>query len=829
MATKCFDEVVKELTKLGKDIPDDELNQILRDMDTLKESAIDDGDFRHKATQYIIDNKALRTNARHERLISLRLISERESFYDTLDLDAKDQRDAIIAKIGGLTRVLKGGNESASLFGKALKAKIGGDLINQLEEKNLLKIFKSGELEKQIMVEKWELKPGGRPGISGSPEAREIAELLRNVDKVLMDEHAKVGVFIHELEGRIMSQTHDSNKLRHAGKDSELAFQTWKGDIDSKLDGERTFGIDHLDPKFREKFLRNAYNDIVFGKNQIADGTQLSDEMIFVSKGSQNLSKKATFHRKLHFKSAEDFYDYNQAYGRKDLLDSVVGSISQQSKNIGLMKYFGSNPGRAVDQDIARAISKLEKAGKFEDAQIFRKKYVPKIQNVLKEAQGLTNIPAEGLVAKTGRYIRASQTMSKLGSSVFAAVSDLATSASILRASTGEGFLGSHWKNFSEFMSLIPPGNRKEWAKKLMVFTDEYMGEAWSRFDPVDNLSAPGALAKAERTFFKLNGLSTQTAIGRTAVAKVFAGELGDFSTSRFSDLPKRVSANLSRYGIGDTEWKTLKKSVETIGGNRFITPEGINKLDLPLKQKQDVQMKLISYLTDHAEIGVPEPGIRDRAKLVMGTDPNEPIGIFLRMLAQLRTFPITMHSVMSRIVLSDPDVAAKTFLKGAATTQGIKLVAGTVASGTILGYVGMSARELSRGFTPPDPTDPVVIMDSFLRSGAGGLYADFVLGEYHKRGRSLIKDVAGPTLGQADDVARIMAGAARGEDVSADFFRLTRSNLPGQNLFWLRGTLDYYILDDMQEGLSPGFKRRRQTRLRDKGQKPIDFGEIFQ
>jgi hypothetical protein len=59
-----------------------------------------------------------------------------------------------------------------------------------------------------------------------------------------------------------------------------------------------------------------------------------------------------------------------------------------------------------------------------------------------------------------------------------------------------------------------------------------------------------------------------------------------------------------------------------------------------------------------------------------------------------------------------------------------------------------------------------------------------------------------------------------RGDDTASSAFRLLIANTPFLNLFYLRTTLDYLILYQIQEALDPGSLRRMERRVeREQGQ----------
>ena len=246
--------------------------------------------------------------------------------------------------------------------------------------------------------------------------------------------------------------------------------------------------------------------------------------------------------------------------------------------------------------------------------------------------------------------------------------------------------------------------------------------------------------------------------------------------------------------------------------GNR--SPRDIRRL------RDEVATDLRAYIVDRADFAAPTPGARERAILRLGTQPDTAVGEALRFVMQFKAFPITaITKVMGREVYGQ---GARTLrgalLKGEGDFLGL---AHTITATTVLGYLAQSAKEISRGREPRDPTDPATWWAAGLQGGGLGLYGDFFLGQTNRFGNSLLDSLAGPTLGTIADADKIRAKVMAGEDVDADLLRLVQSNTPFVNLFYTRMALDHLIFYEMQELVNPGYLRRMERRVeREQGQR---------
>jgi hypothetical protein len=124
------------------------------------------------------------------------------------------------------------------------------------------------------------------------------------------------------------------------------------------------------------------------------------------------------------------------------------------------------------------------------------------------------------------------------------------------------------------------------------------------------------------------------------------------------------------------------------------------------------------------------------------------------------------------------------------------------------------------KGRAPRDPTDPKTWAKAMQQGGGAGIYGDFLFGEFNRFGQSPTETLAGPAIGTAADAARLWAKGVRGEADFGDALRLVQNNTPFLNLFYTRIALDYLILHDVQEYISPGTLARMERRAqREQGQ----------
>jgi hypothetical protein len=239
---------------------------------------------------------------------------------------------------------------------------------------------------------------------------------------------------------------------------------------------------------------------------------------------------------------------------------------------------------------------------------------------------------------------------------------------------------------------------------------------------------------------------------------------------------------------------------------------------------KRDVANKLSTYFRDRVDIAMNRAGGFEQAAFSRrGTIEDSIEGQAWRFFSQFKNFSFTMISKFSNAYYHE-------VLAGASRSQQAADVGGLLVTMTALGYLSMSLKDLAQGKTPrmPDTQEGIakVAMESMARGGAGGLYGDYLLGEFDSRhGRSALSALAGPVFGKLDDAADLVnqmkqAGAS-GDPAkmrASAFLRFGTNIFPG-NMPFVKQGLDYLFLHSLVETLNPGYTERMRQRMSQQGQ----------
>lgn len=718
---------------------------------------------------------------------------------------------ALKAYLGGTVKMYEGGRLSIDAVGKSLSHKYLGRMIADLEESGLFEVFSKGTLEREIAQEMWELHPAGKPGISGSQEARKIAEIIHKYQSIAVDRANRAGAYIKKLPGYIVRQSHDMLKIRRAG------FEAWKQAILPRLDFDRTFGT--ADP---EEFLQHAYDALQSGMHFRHNAGEVESNHLFGFTGPANIAKKVSAERLLYFKTADDWFDYNEEFGTASLKEAVVYGLEHMARNTALMEGLGTNP----VANFEHVLNDLKRQYRTDPHKLGRLKS-ESIQNLLKEVDGTARIPVNLSAARISSGIRVVQNMAKLGGAFLSSISDIPFHVAEMRYQ-GHSVFASYLDAFGSVLRGRGTPEQRKIAQLVGLGFDGMTNEIMSRFSAQDNI--PGTLSKTQQIFFKLNLLSWWNDVHRTGVGLIMSGHLADQASLPLAALDVDTRRIFGLYDITESDWNLVRSLPQKdLNGTKFITPEEIQNLsDAQIAQhlgipethknriqqfKDQLESKFMTYFQDRADFAIPIPGATERAMMNRGTSPGTILGETLRFIMQFKSFPITVvHRAVGREIYGKgANTLADSLVRGKGDLMGLAhLIVGT----TLFGYLSMVAKDVIKGRTPREMTDPKVAFAAMAQGGGFGIYGDFLFGEFSRYGRSALATAAGPTLGQIDDLAELWTNLRNGEDFAANIMRLMINNTPFINLFYTRMALDYLILYQLQEMANPGYLQRMESRI---------------
>jgi hypothetical protein len=343
-----------------------------------------------------------------------------------------------------------------------------------------------------------------------------------------------------------------------------------------------------------------------------------------------------------------------------------------------------------------------------------------------------------------------------------------------------------------------------------------------------------------------------------TAMANVISQKMGKYANLEHMQLTDGMKAGLSRYGINELEWNTLRRGIEdwsqlpgmspemgdlksmlTVSGvdampdevfAKYAKDSGMWKGDTaPSSQvieraRSELTGKMGAMISDHADISSSTGGVSERAFMYGNHDQNSFSGLALRLLWQFKSAIVKNYDTVMRSYLSNPNKP-----KGDWTKIARHALLGAGLYGT-----GELAKQTLSGQTPENPLTPQFAATALINSGFGGLAGDVMIGEAIRSGLNgdpgqFLQAAAGPVVGAGADVASMTARVA-GYLGDANKFpanqlgRFVTQHVPFQNLFYTKAAFNYYVTDSIREWLAPGYMKPMNKTMRDKGQEFFMF-----
>lgn len=696
-----------------------------------------------------------------------------------------------------------------------------------------------------IFREMWQLDDprGGRPGITKDVRALAIAKVMHQAETMRISALNAEGAWIADRKNHAFRNSSDPDRMRVAGNDRWFSGQGknswtednarhWVGDAMAHLDTDKMFPGQEAD-----QALRRMYPGMVTGDHLEFVGAQ--DPATIV----QNTAKKVSERRVLLFKSADDMLAYNKKYGRFDPTDSWVHSMVEGSRQIGLMKVFGTRPKEGFENFMAS----LKNDTMGTPARLDLDSWDSALRTRYAFVSGDANRPVRGLWRKIANGIMAIQRTSKLGLTPFAMLQDNTT---VSRELSRQGL--AVWERNGSMITDYAKGGLDSDKRKVAELTHgALLGDLHSNATRFDTGDAPaGALAKAEQHFFKWTLISQMTENKRQNAIRMMARHWGMLRGEDFSALGERERNMMQNYGIGDVEWKLLNTVEWHDLDGVHLTPDVVDKISdadmtgylkgrgirnelvsggegKPMVQapwsaealqsaRDDLGLSLHSYLADRGNYAVIEVGARERAMLYgfgPGWEPGTLKGEAWRLLMQFKQFPT---AVMTRAWQADLHG-----LKGMGRITGLVELA---VSSTLFGMAANFLNGMAKGQDPisqwrNQPGNALIA--GFTRGGTGSVYGDFLLGEWSRFGTQAADMLLGPTFGQTNKIAELWADIvhpSRWKAASVALgVRSVRENLPFANMIYTKAAVDYAVYYKLMEYLSPGYLERYERTMKDK------------
>jgi len=641
---------------------------------------------------------------------------------------------------------------------------------------------------------------------SGNSAAKQGAKEWADITARLRDRFNRNGGDIGQLEDWGMPHHHSQLEVAKAGREK------WIADITPMLDREHYFNPDgtRMDDAQLHDFLGNAWTTIATGgANKVEPGK-------FAGGGAR--ANRGNASRQIHFKDADSYMKYQEAYGERSLYEVLTHHIESVAKDIALVETLGPNPDNTFRyfKDKAVRDGKLAdpiKSGKLDEAAV-------NSENLYNIVAGKSMPVASESLAKGFDTLRNWLVASRLGSAVISSFSDEAT----MQLTAKLNNLPAMQLLANELKTLNPANRLEERVANRAGLGLRTMVASLNRFGQTG--LRDGFSKRLSSAVIRVQGLNAITEARRRAFGVTMMSAIGSVAKNHksLSALDAMDHRILLSKGITETDFQVWKKAqLENWGdgNNTMLTPESIYRIpdealkDLgdPVRLREQAATKLLAHTLEETDVAVIEPGAKERSMTGAGLQRGTWKGELAKSFFLFKSFPLAMIQRHWNRGMSMPNAGGRA-----------AYLATLMAATTVLGAASMQVSEVLNGrdprsLNPSDKGGTRNWIQAMLKGGSLGIYGDFLFSDASQYGQSPVASFMGPVVGMGEDVFNLTQGnimqAMQGKDthLGAEIVKFGKSNTPGASLWYAKAALDHLIFHQLQEYYSPGYLSTMKSR----------------
>lgn len=646
---------------------------------------------------------------------------------------------------------------------------------------------------------------------SGNAHAKAIARAMEKQRERLRNMFNSLGGDIRKLDDYGIAHVHNGQKIREAG------FQPWADDLYARLDWNRI--IDHKTGKpfavvkgarplraDADRFLNEIYQDIT------TNGWH--DRTPGFSVGAKALFNARAEHRVLHFKSADDWMAYNEAFGAQNPFESIIKQIEGMSNDIARMRAFGPNPKAGLENAIqvmekAAALAprnpkasrsvlmKAARVGLQPEEAVERK--AKKARVMMGMLSGELNAPADGAMAAMLGHTRNLLTAAQLGGAFISQVTDFVSMRIAAKA------IGLNPNSpLKRLFGNVLKGMDQQTAKDLGFIMDSWAQSSTTAARFAGDIWSPELTGRISNFVLKANGMTYLTDRSRVAVAMGIGSDLAQLAGKRFDELAPNLRNFMEARSIGAREWDLLRDPAVIYTdptGGKHLNPNWFREhAALPRHEAEDLAVRFGALIEDHIEMSIPSFSLRGRSSVIGETKAGTLSGEMMRSFGMYKGFALSqLFNQIRRVQELDGNTGAKAWY---ATSAFVQL--------TVMGALAVQLKEVVKGRDPRPMDDPKFWFAAALQGGGVGIFGDFFSASTSRAGSGFAETLAGPVAGLVGDVTRAIgsnvARVSEGKSplIGRDVANLARRYNPAATYWPTRVALDRMVWDQLQWLIDP-------------------------
>lgn len=652
---------------------------------------------------------------------------------------------------------------------------------------------------------------------SGNTAAKQLAGSVEAQREWLRTSFNSLGGDIRRLDDFGLTHSHNRGKIVNAG------FDTWFDDIWQKLDWSRIenfqtgkpFSLKKGVAPFREdaiEFLRPIYDDIATrGWVDRTPGFSVGAKALFNSGAEQRI---------LHFKSADDWMAYNDAFGVENPFQSITGEFERRAMDIARMRSFGPNPKAGIENAIqvmekaAHLAARNPKPGGVISRAIGRglqpeervAKAAAKARVMHGMLSGELNVPADAAMGALMAGTRQLLTAAQLGSATLSMVTDV---PSMMLAAKAVGM--SPFNPLMNTFRNIFAGVDRQTAKELGFIMDSWANASSTQARYLGDVWQSEITGRISNFVLRANAMTAITDRERIAVAMAFGSDLAKMTDKTWDELDPNLRVFLENRDLHASDWDHLRDPAtiftDRVGGKHINPNWFMAHSKLPEAEARDLAVRLGAVFEAQLELAIPTSSLRGRATVLGKSQGGTVGGELLRSVVMYKSFALSqLFNQIRRVRELQGGWGAKAMYVGSYMT-----------GMTIAGALAVQLKEIAKGRDPQPMDTQKFWMAATMQGGGLGIFGDFFKSSTSRTGGGLAEAAAGPVVGLIGDAGRAFLpnpdALADGKDLNyaSGVVNMARRYNPAATLWPTRVALNRLVWDQLQTLMDPDAERDRQ------------------
>lgn len=427
--------------------------------------------------------------------------------------------------------------------------------------------------------------------------------------------------------------------------------------------------------------------------------------------------------------------------------------------------------------------------------------------------RGVTSAPVNAKAAAVMQSLRNIGVIGRGGSMVISSIADNFTQVMARR------FVGTPAaRTFTDILHELGPNAKREAQRQAMIgetylhmFNDGaravagMQGPEWTHYLAERTIALQGlnALTDAQRRGF---GMSLQAAIA----------DLAPKTWTEIGTLNPRLQKLFQRYGLSAHDWDAIRLDPATgnVRAVDFLSPNLVrDSLEAAGRGEERVAERYLGMILQETDFASPTSMLRARAAMVGKNRPGTLVGELLRTAGQFKQFAFMFGMLHFERALREAVAHG--------SARGASYAAQVVTVMTLGGALVVQLKDL-KGGKDTRPMDRPGFWYAALAQGGGlGIWGDLLNAEQNRFGGGLVSTLAGPVVGEAEDVMGALGLSGR-TTARRGTARLLSSYVPGSSLWYTNLAWQRIAAESLQRQLDPqaydAFRRRQTQQLKDYG-----------